>query len=122
MKFMTLVKGPENFGPPPKALIDGIMQLGADAMQAGVFVTMGGLMPSAASTKIRSSKGKLRITDGPFTEAKEIVGGFAVYDVRSKEEAVEWARKFMELHRVHWPDWEGETEVRPMMEAPPPSK
>jgi hypothetical protein len=120
MKFMTIVKGPENAGPPPKALMDGIMQLGVEATQAGVFVTMGGLLPSAASSRIRVSKGKLKITDGPFTEAKEIVGGFAIYDVKSKEDAVEWARRFMELHRVHWPSWEGETEIRPMMEGPPP--
>src|SRR5882672_5302878 len=97
MKFMTIVKGPENAGPPPMALLNGIMQLGEEAAKAGVFVTMGGLMPSAASSKVRISDGKLTITDGPFTEAKEVFGGFAVYDVNSKAEAVEWARRFMEL-------------------------
>ena len=121
MKFMTIVKGPENAGPPPMALINGIMQLGEEAAKAGVFVTMGGLMPSAASSKVRVANGKLTITDGPFTEAKEVFGGFAVYDVNSKAEAVEWARRFMELHREHWPSWEGETEVRPFMEGPPPT-
>jgi hypothetical protein len=121
MKFMTIVKGPENAGPPPVALINGIMQLGEEAAKAGVFVTMGGLMPSAASSKVRVANGKLTITDGPFTEAKEVFGGFAVYDVNSKAEAVEWARRFMELHREHWPSWEGETEVRPFMEGPPPT-
>jgi hypothetical protein len=120
MRFMTIVKGPENAGMPPKALMDGIMELGAEAAKAGVFVTMGGLMPSAASSRIRVSKGTLSVLDGPFTEAKEVVGGFAVYDVPTKEEAIEWARKFMELHRVHWPEWEGETEVRPFMDGPPP--
>ena len=119
MKYMTIVKGPENAGPPPKALMDGIMRLGMEAAQAGVFVTMGGLMPSAASSRIRISKGRLSITDGPFTEAKEIVGGFAVYETRTKDEAVEWARRFMELHREHWPSWEGETEIRPMSDGPP---
>lgn len=118
MKFMTIVKGPENFGPPPKALMDGIMQLGIEAAQAGVFVSMGGLMPSAASSRIRISKGKLAITDGPFTETKEIVGGFAIYETQTKDEAVAWARRFMDLHLQHWPGWEGETEIRPMMEAP----
>lgn len=118
MKFMTIVKRPENFGPPPKALMDGIMQLGIEAAQAGVFVSMGGLMPSAASSRIRISKGKLAITDGPFTETKEIVGGFAIYETQTKDEAVAWARRFMDLHLQHWPGWEGETEIRPMMEAP----
>ena len=121
MKFMTIVKGPENTGPVPQALLDGIMQLGADAAKAGVFVTMGGLMPSAASSRLRVSKGKVVVSDGPFTEAKEVVGGFAVYDVKSKAEAIEWARRFMQLHADHWPEWEGETEVRPFMEGPPPT-
>lgn len=52
------------------------------------------------------------MTDGPFSEAKEVIGGYAVYSVKSKEEAVEFARRFMELHREHWPGWEGETELR----------
>jgi len=115
MKFMTIVKGPENAGPPPQKLMEGIMQLGTEAASAGVFVTMGGLLPSAQSSRLRIAKGKLSITDGPFTETKEIVGGFAIYETKTKEEAVEWARRFMELHREHWPGWEGETEVRPMM-------
>lgn len=120
MKFMTIVRGPENMGPPPAGLIEGIMRLGDEAAKAGVFVTMGGLMPSAASSKIRISEHRMTITDGPFTEAKEIVGGFAVYDVQSKGEAMAWARRFMELHLEHWPEWEGETEIRPLMEGPPP--
>lgn len=54
------------------------------------------------------------MTDGPFTEAKEVVGGYALVEVKSKEEALEVARQFMELHRVHWPAFEGECEVRPL--------
>ena len=120
MRFMTIVKGPENTGPIPSGLIEGIMKLGEEAGKAGVMVEMGGLMPSAASSRVRLRNGKVSITDGPFTETKEVVGGFAVYDVKSKAEAVEWARRFMELHREHWPSWEGEVEVRPFMEGPPP--
>src|SRR5687767_3437174 len=112
MKFMTLVRGPENAGPPPKALMDGIAQLGAEAGQAGVLVQMGGLHPSAAGGRARISKGKMTVTDGPFTEAKEVIGGFAVYDVKSKEDAVYWVKRFMQLHLDHWPGWEGETELR----------
>ena len=52
--------------------------------------------------------------DGPFTEAKEIVGGFAMFELKSKEEAVESAVQFMELHNKYWPGWEGETEIRQM--------
>ena len=52
------------------------------------------------------------MTDGPFTEAKEVVGGYAEFELKSKEEAIEGAVRFMELHKKHWPGWEGETEIR----------
>jgi hypothetical protein len=117
MKFMMFVAGNENSGPPPQALMDAIGKLGEDATQRGVMVQMGGLLPSAMGAKVRISKGKLGVTDGPFTEAKELVGGFAVFDVKSRAEAIEEARKFMELHRVHWPQWEGVTEVRQIFDA-----
>jgi hypothetical protein len=116
MKFMTLVKSAENAGPPPQALMDAIGRLGMEAGQSGVMVQMGGLLPSAMGARVRVAKGKLTITDGPFTEAKEVVGGYAVYDVGSREEAIEWTRRFMELHREHWPGWEGETELRQIFE------
>jgi hypothetical protein len=116
MKFMTLVKSAENAGPPPQALMDAIGRLGMEAGQSGVMVQMGGLLPSAMGARVRVAKGKLTITDGPFTEAKEVVGGYAVYDVGSREDAIEWTRRFMELHREHWPGWEGETELRQIFE------
>ena len=116
MKFMTMVKGAENAGPPPQELMDAIGQLGMEAGKAGVMVDMGGLLPSAVGARVRVAKGKLTITDGPFTEAKEVVGGFAIYNVGSREEAIEWTRRFMELHREHWPGWEGETELRQIWE------
>ena len=56
----------------------------------------------------------MHVTDGPFTEAKEVVGGYALVDVKSNDEARTVARQFMELHRVHWPAFEGECEVRPL--------
>ena len=69
-------------------------------------------------TRVRLSGGRITITDGPFTEAKEVVGGFAVYDVGTKEEIIEWTQRFMQLHEEHWPGWEGEAEIRQMFEAP----
>jgi hypothetical protein len=118
MKFMAIVKGAEGLNPPP-ALFQAIDALGREAAKAGVFVEMGGLMPTGAGARARLSKGKLTVTDGPFTEAKEVIGGFAIYDVANKDEALEWVRRFMDLHRIHWPEWEGETEIRQMYEAPP---
>ena len=117
MRYMTMVKSAEGgYGPPPKALMDGIAALGVEAAKTGVMVEMGGLQPTARGARVTLKGGKVTVTDGPFTEAKEVIGGFAVYNVKTREEAVDWARKFMELHRVHWKGWEGETEVRELME------
>jgi hypothetical protein len=113
MKYMTMVRGPENFGPPPPALMEAIAKLGEEAGKAGVLVENGGLAPSAmGAARIRVSGGKVSVTDGPFSETKELIGGYAVYQTQTFEEAVEWARRFMEAHTEHWPGWEGETELR----------
>lgn len=115
MQFMIMVKGPENAGPPPQELMAGIARLGEEAAKAGVLVQTGGLMPSAMGTRIRVARDKIAVTDGPFTEGKEVVGGYAVYELNSKEEAIEWTRRFMVLHRDLWPGWEGEAELRQIM-------
>ena len=123
MRFMTMVKAPEKspLGPPPKALMEAIGKLGEEAAKAGVMVEMGGLLPTAMGARLRLSGGKLTVTDGPFSEAKEVIGGYAVYSVKTKEEAIEWAMRFMNLHKQHWPGWEGETELRQLMEFVPPA-
>jgi hypothetical protein len=114
MRFMMIVKHPENQGPPPKSLMDAIADLGAKAAKAGTMLGSGGLGPTTLGARVRVSGGQLTVTDGPFTEAKEVVGGYAQFELKSKEEAVESAVRFMELHKKHWPTWEGETEVRQM--------
>ena len=119
MRFMMIVKGDENFrasGPPPKELIDAIGQLGIDATKSGKMVSMGGLQHTSKGASVRINGGKLVVKDGPFTEAKEVIGGFTIMELASKEEAIEEARKFMELHRRLWPKWDGECEVRLMYE------
>jgi hypothetical protein len=112
MRFMMMVKSAENKGAPPKGFMDVMAKLGEEAVKAGTMVVSGGLAPTAASTRVRLSKGQITPIDGPFTEAKEVVGGFAILEFKSKEEALESAKNFMELHKKHWPGWEGETEVR----------
>jgi hypothetical protein len=112
MRFMMIVKVAENSGSPPKALMDAIGKLVEDTMKAGTMIDTGGLAPTAAGARVRLSGGKLTVTDGPFTEAKEVVGGYAMFELKSKEEAIENAMRFMELHKQHWPGWEGETEIR----------
>jgi hypothetical protein len=112
MKFMVMVKHAENSGVPPKELMDAIAILSEEAVQDGSMISSGGLAPTAQSTRVRVSEGKLNVIDGPFTEAKEVVGGYAQFELKSKQDAIDGAVRFMELHRKYWPGWEGEAEIR----------
>jgi hypothetical protein len=112
MRFMMMVKHPENQGPPPKGFLEEMAKIGEAAAKSGAMIASGGLAPTASSTRVRVSGGQVAAIDGPFTEAKEIVGGFAIFEHPSKQAAVDSARDFMEMHRKFWPGWEGETEVR----------
>ena len=114
MRFMMIVKSAETSGLPPKALMEAIGKLSEEATKAGTMVGSGGLGPTALGARVRLSRGEISVIDGPFTEAKEVVGGYAQFDLTSKEEAIKSAVKFMELHKQLWPGWEGETEVRQM--------
>jgi len=112
MRFMMIVKSAENSGPPPKELMDAISKIAEEATKAGEMIESGGLASTATGTRVRLSGGKLTVTDGPFAEAKEVFGGYAVFELKSKKEAIESAVRFMELHKQHWPGWDGETEIR----------
>jgi hypothetical protein len=114
MRFMMIVKHAERQGPPPKALMDAIAKLAEEETRAGTMVGSGGLGPTALGARVRLAGGKVTVTDGPFTETNEVVGGYAQFELKSKEAAVESAVRFMELHNKQWPGWEGETEVRQM--------
>ena len=116
-KYLTIVKGSENHAPPPPALFEAIDQLMKDAGKR--LVGVGGLLPSGKGARARLAKGKVTVTDGPFTEAKEVIGGFAIYDVPSLAEAKEWTRRFLDLHVKHFPGWDCEVEIREMMDDPP---
>jgi hypothetical protein len=119
MRYLMIVKGDENFsasGPPPAELMDAVGKLGEEAFKSGKMVSMGGLRHTAEGASVRLKGGKLTVSDGPFSEAKEVIGGFSMMELASKEEAIEEARKFMELHRKLWPAWDGECEVRLMYE------
>lgn len=116
MRYMMIVKHAENQGPPPKELMDAIAILTQEENKAGTMLDNGGLASTAQGARVRLSGGKVSVIDGPFTEAKEVIGGYAQFELKSKEEAVESAVRFMELHKKYWPSWEGETEVRRMFE------
>jgi hypothetical protein len=115
MRFMMIVKAAENQGPPPKQLMDAMAKLVEDASKTGTMLGSGGLGPTATGARVRLSGGKVTVTDGPFTEAREVIGGYAQFELKSREEAIASAVNFMELHKKHWPGWEGETEVRQMV-------
>jgi hypothetical protein len=114
MRFMMIVKHAENQGFPPKELMDAIDELSKEAVAKGSMLGGGGLKSLSQGARVRLAGGKVNVLDGPFTEAKEIIGGYAQFEMKSKAEAVESAVRFMELHKKHWPGWEGETEVREM--------
>jgi hypothetical protein len=113
-KYMTIVKGSENHAPPPPALLEGIDKLIKAAGKR--MVGVGGLLPSGKGARARLTKGKVTVTDGPFSEAKEVIGGYAIYEAPSLAEAKEWTRRFLDLHIKHFPSWDCEVEIREMME------
>jgi hypothetical protein len=110
MRYIVLLKGIQPAGPPPPALMDGIMRLGGEATAAGSLIDNAGLAPSAAGARVQVAGGQLSVMDGPFAEAKEFIS-YALYDVRSKDEVVEWTTRFVRLHHELWPGWEGEADV-----------
>jgi hypothetical protein len=112
MRFMMIVQAKENSGPPPQQLMDAIGKIAEEATKAGQMIESGGLAPTAAGSRVRLSGGNITVIDGPFTEAKEVFGGYAVFELKSKKEAIDSAVRFMELHKQYWPGWEGVTEVR----------
>jgi hypothetical protein len=116
MKFMMIVKHAEKQGPPPRELMDAIAILTQEEVKAGTMLGNGGLGPTAQGARVRLSAGCVSVIDGPFIESKEVIGGYAQFELKSKEEAIESAVRFMELHKKYWPGWEGETEVRQMFE------
>jgi hypothetical protein len=124
MRFMMMVRAAEPSGPPPQALMDAMSVHMCEAVTKGTMVMAGGLAPMAQSHRVRLSSGKVSVLDGPFAETKEVVGGFAIMDFKSVEEALQAAQDFLALHKKHWPEWEGESEVRQLFGADdfPPQK
>jgi hypothetical protein len=114
MRYLCLIRSNENaqLGPPPAALFDAIAKLGAEASAAGVLLETGGLAPTAAGARVRLADGRLTVSDGPFTDEQEQVGAWAIYDVTSMAEVVDWSSRFLKVHRDNWPGWEGECQIR----------
>jgi hypothetical protein len=107
---MVFVKMSPNVGPATPALVEAMGREMGEAFAAGSMIDAGGLSPEPV--EIRLAGGTVTTSDGPYAEAKEVVGGYSIIEARSQEEAVEGARRVIELHAEHWPAWEGAVEVR----------
>jgi hypothetical protein len=118
MKYLTFIRHSESYreSQPPPALMEAMGKFVERSLKEGTLVDTGGLLPSKDGVRVRLAKGKITVTDGPFSESKEVIGGWAIVKADSKAEAIRIATEFMELHRKHWPEFEGESEVRPMFD------
>jgi hypothetical protein len=124
MRYLALLRANQPDTPPPPELMAAIAKLGEEATAAASLLDFAGLAPSATGARIAVTGGDLSVSDGPFAESKELIS-YALYEVRSKEEVVEWTTRFMRVHRDLWPGWVGEAEIvrvfGPEDFSPPPA-
>jgi hypothetical protein len=97
MRFLSIYKAPEKNVPPTAEEMANMGQLIEEMTKAGVLLATEGCLPSATGARVRRSGEKVTVTDGPFTESKELVAGFALLRANSKEEAIELARRFLKV-------------------------
>lgn len=116
MKYLSFVRSSEKLrdAQPPAAMMEAMGKLMEKYSKTGALVDTGGLAASGEGFRVRLAKGKLTITDGPFADSKEVIGGWAILQAESKAEIVRLTTEFMELHGKYWPEFEGECEVRPI--------
>jgi hypothetical protein len=117
MRFMLMTRADEHSEAGAFPIPEVMAEMGAfmeEITAAGVLVSAEGLQPSAAGSRLRLSQGALTVTDGPFAETKEMISSFAIVNVASKAEAIEWASRWAKLFG------EMECEIRPLFDAPPP--
>jgi hypothetical protein len=111
MKFLSIYKTEERGVPPTQEEMDKMGKLIEQGMKAGWLLGTEGCLPSALGARVRFSNGRHTVTDGPFTESKEVIGGFAILRANSKEEAIQLAKDFLQVAAG------GECELRQIYEA-----
>lgn len=111
MKFLSIYKSVERNAPPSQEEMSVMGKLIEEGMKAGWLLGTEGCLPSALGARVRKSAGAVTVTDGPFTESKEIVGGFAILQANSKEEAIQLAKDFLKVAG------DGECEIRQLYEV-----
>ena len=116
MRFISMVKTAETDRPNPE-LMGAVGRLAQELTEAGVLLEMGGLLPSANGARMRLSRGGISVTDGPFIETKELIGGYAIFKADSKAEAIELGRQFLQVHAdILGPEYVMEVEIREMFD------
>jgi hypothetical protein len=111
MKFLSIYKTAERGGPPSQEEMSKMGKLVEEGMKSGYLLGVEGCMPSATGARVRLSNGNLSVVDGPFSESKEVVGGFAIIQANSKEEALRHVKHFIQIAG------DGECELRQLFEA-----
>jgi hypothetical protein len=111
MRFLSIYKTAETGAPPSQEEMTRMGKLVDDGMKAGFLLAVEGCMPSATGARVRLSNGKLSVTDGPFTESNEVIGGLAILQANSKGEALELVQQFLKVAG------DGECELRQIFEA-----
>lgn len=121
MRYMLFIKHTSDYygKTPPAELMKAMGEFVMPNLQNGKFVEAAGLMSTRRGKKIQLRNGKINVIDGPFTESKEIIGGYTLIDVESDKEALDLARQFVEIHRIHAPGMEVECELRPLQTGMP---
>ena len=118
MRYMMFVKMREDLDAAPEPLHAAMRAEMGQLFSSGTMVDAGSLAPSPESTHVELRAGDVIVTNGPWAEAKEVAGGYAILEARSHEAAIEAARRLVEIHKEHWPGWEGAVEVRPISGPP----
>ena len=110
MRFLSMIRINENSGQvPSEQLMHDMGKLIDEMTKNGVLIRTAGLRPTAEGTRVRQRRGTQSVVDGPFTETKEVIGGFAILEAKSMHEAIELTKRFL---RVHGDEWDLECEVR----------
>ena len=117
MRFMSIITS-ETMATPTPELMEAMGKMADREIKAGRMIDSGGLTPLAQGARVAIVGGKIAVTDGPFIETKEMIGGYAIFEFKNKEEAVAAAVDFMQLHIDHMPGWEGTCEVREFASMP----
>ncbi|MBA2948172.1 YciI family protein [Streptomyces himalayensis] len=104
-RYLSMIRIDENNAPaegPSEALMQRMGELIEEMTKAGVLLDTAGLGPTAQGTRVRWEGGQLSVTDGPFTESKEVIGGYSILQAKDMAEAVEWTKRFLKVHEEYW--------------------